>query len=1713
VAVADPVRIVAIGDPQRPDTDTVDSGHPNPRGDAKIAADFFAALEPLLIDVARKPRDGNGPASADYVWLEGEKPAAMPASMRVISAALPHFLSGRQWLSFIAEADEVEKKVPAEGLTISYPFTLRRGGSQQVWARIGFEFARAPLEWRIDGTAWKKVSPDDLTTDLIELSRFCEVAWLKLADVSLSAGQHTLEIHLPRFKNSRGENQRMLFALDALCISAGEFVPHGPNRPGEVFRTEKDEQAAKHVFRLPEIEASAARSSVKLAGLWEVCRHDEQLPTEVAAPIRDFPAHPFWTAIEVPGDKNTREDLVFAHRLWYRTRVDVPASHAGRSFHIVFPANSLNTTVYANGVYCGFDKNPLARVQIDVTKGIKPGQVNEIWVGIKDIWYAYEADPQNPRKLRRTFNTPLDFLGMGMGFQTLVYPVWNQRKSGIISTPELVSAGSTYAADVFAKPSVARKELGMEVTLANPTGQPVAGELICEAVNDKTGQVEMTAPVQAFSIPAGKEQLLDFAAKWENPGLWWPDEPNLYRLRTTVKLAGKPVDVKETLFGFREWTIDGIHLRLNGVKWQGFSEQGPGGDTLPDLIAIMKDPKRNYGFLRTFLSHDGQIDFLGKAPEEFLTIMDRAGVLIRRSGYLDGEAIGYMPSVLKPLAPNWYDHLTAWMKGERNHPSVMLWSVENELNFINARNMNQLDIWEPILTQAREVVRKADPTRPMMIDGGGATRANTLAIHGDHYSTKPFWNYPQLAYEANPRSPCGNWTWDQKRPKFIGEELFAAGINPAYAYFGGEAVFQGKAASRAAVGKAMQVISQGYRWFGITGCDFCQSFSDADGSQYNGWAPRAVLARQWDWTFAAGQKAARTFGIFNGTRFANPLAFTWTLTLDGKTVATQTTEHKVAPGENEKFDVEISMPRVAQRQEGELLLTLSAAGKEVFRDVKKVSVLPPTMGTWCPKPRDLAALGASEVFVYDPQGLTLAVLKDNGIPCTTLSTLAPPPVAGKVWLVGKDALTAAQSTTGAPAAYAATGGRVLVLEQEHPLRYQGLNPAEIEAETNVGRVAFSEDLGHPILRGLKDKDFFTWEPGEIVYRNAYAKPKRGAKSLLQCNESLANSALVVIPVGPGVMTLCQAVVAEKAATNPTARTLLLNLIDFSRNYKLDHLAVAAAVDQALAKVLDGINLQYARAAGPLEALAKGPIAVVSATPGNLKTLADNRPVVRAFTQAGGCLVLHGLTPNGLADYNKLVGFDHMIRPFRRERVTFAPLRHPLTAGLGLADVQLYSSQAMFSFQSGNYVASDTFGYIVDLEDVAPFATPANGFHYNLVSGMTSADGWPYICNEPAEKSVYTFTLPKPQTIASWTWVGNVNYDRTSRVSLTVDGDEAGKLMFDVPEKSEPITLEVRPPKRGTVFTIRHEKHTDLPDKKQNGKMILGCDSIVLLARRPADFPSRVKPMLNIGGMVEYPQGKGRIVLCNLLFKDSEEVPANAVKKRTVLTTLLQNMKAPFVGKTVIAGANLAYAPLDLSKQANQFRTERGWFGDPKFSFKDLPTGKQTFAGVEFNVYEFVTSPVPTAVMLGGPGVRGNLPERVAGVPVGRKADALFFLHAARVDQPRSGQERKENKPIELAKYVIHYADGKTDEVPLGLEIDIDDYKQPDGPRPLPGAQVGWVRKYEGTEFHAVSYVKQWNNPRPDMLITSLDLVYGKDRRGVPVLLAVTAATVTVDRGH
>ncbi|MBE3071203.1 MAG: hypothetical protein IMZ66_13290, partial [Planctomycetes bacterium] len=1102
----------------------------------------------------------SGAAGADdYAWIEAEKPASANVTPKLAGWGHPEFLSGEAWLSISIDADKVEKEVPAEGVLLAYRFALPKDGTYEVWNRVGFEFVRSPFQWRIDKGDWADARPDSLTTDCMALDFWCEVAWLKLGAAALAKGDHTLEIRLPRTQDDKGKTARILYASDALCVYGGTFRPNSKHKPGEDWQGDQDRQAAKVVFDLPEPASADARASVALKGLWEVCRHDEQMPGEVAAPIKDFPAKAYWTAIEVPGDKNTqRPDLLFAHRLWYRTRVRVPESCAGRSFHIVFPENNLNTTVFVNGQYCGFDKNPFARVQIDVTPAVKPG-VNEVWVGIRDAWYGRAADPERPLKLRKTFNVPLKYFGDG--FQDLAYPIWNHPQSGLLLAPEFVVAGPVKAADVFCKPSVAKKQLAVEVTLANPGAKDAAGEVVCEAVGAASGKVEKAFAAKPFALKAGASEVVEVAEAWENPRLWWPDDPQMYRLRVTVRVGGKAVDTSETAFGFREWSWQGRDFRLNGVVWHGWADCFTADGPKEWLAFYRKNNERMMRFWGT--------RWQGMAPEEALAFLDANGVVCRRSGVLDGEAIGYMaiendPELKKKngseikmdLMRNWQDQVVAQVRGERNHPSVMIWSIENEWLYINCINLygGLMDQFEAEVKKVADAVQAADPTRPTMNDGGGAHKNNAMPVQGDHYVTGPYPSYPPLAYDVNTKGGGrGRWEWDEKRPRFIGEDFYITGNNPELAYFGGEEAFQGKAATRPAAGIIARMLVEGYRWAGQGAWHFWMGQNDAP-DQYVSYAPRAVFCRQWDWTFGSGAKVTRTMGIFNDSHVADPIAFTWTLTVGGKKVGGATTEHRLAGGTSEKFDLVLQMPTVDARQEGELVLALAVGGKEVFRDTKPVSVLC-TDPRRCPVP-GLETLKAGDLFVCDPAGAAAAFLKASGVPFTPLADLAALPEKAKVLVIGPGAVTAAESASSRLAAWASEGRRLIVLEQKTPLKYQAVLPAEMEPAENQGYTAFGEDLAHPALGGLQQKDFFTWNPGEVVYRNAYAKPSRGARSLVQCHELLQNTALVEVPVGDGLLVLSQLCVGEKIADNAVAQRLLLNLVAYAATYKLEFRTVA-----------------------------------------------------------------------------------------------------------------------------------------------------------------------------------------------------------------------------------------------------------------------------------------------------------------------------------------------------------------------------------------------------------------------------------------------------------------------------------------------------------------------------------------------------------------------------
>ncbi|MBC8136117.1 MAG: hypothetical protein H8F28_09550, partial [Fibrella sp.] len=1466
-----------------------------------------------------------------YIWLEGEKPTSVTGVPKwdATGWGRKELLSGETWLQINVADDKTATDIGADGAIVRYAFDVKVAGAYQLWNRVGFEFVRSPFEWRVDGGAWNTVKPDDLTTDLQALETWNEVAWIKMGDApNLSVGDHTLEIRLTKRNKADGKPDRVLYASDALCLTNGTFHPNSRYKPGETRNAPEDKQAREKIFALsPAVNSSEVlRSSVNLSGLWEVCRADEQLPKPVAEPFEDMPTNPVWTAIPVPSDKNeSRPDLLFAHRLWYRTRVNVPADMAGKSFTIHFPQNNLNTTLVVNGELCGFNKNPHAPFTIDVTKAVKPGQVNEIRVGIRDAWYAYTTSPTNPMKQRKMFNIPLSFVGNG--FQDLSYPVWHAWQSGILVAPTLTTTGSVYAADVFVKTSVAKKSLATEVTLSNVSGGNRDAEVVCEVIEPKTGKIVHSLPPKSLPVPGDAKKTVEVSGKWEDPILWWPDAPHMYTLRTTVKVDGKAIDVIETPFGFREWSTEGKDFTLNGVKWHGWADL-TGGSTPEEWIANYR--KTGQRFARSFGYAQGGQKWLGLDYADALDLYDREGIVVRRSGILDGEAIGYNAIESDPelkklynsetkveLQNNWRDQMVQQVKAERNHPSIQLWSIENEWLYINCINLygGLMDEFEQRAKDVMDAVSQADPTRLSMVDGGGAGKNQLFPVHGDHYvySGDPS-KYPAIAYEDNvDGGGRGRWKWDKKRPRYLGEDYFATGINPAdYAFIGGEETFQGKGATKKAVGMIQRMLTEGYRWAEYGAYHFWLGGNDSP-EQHKSNAPIAAFCKEWDATFPGGAKVKRSIGLFNDSfRETRPLTFHWSLTSGGKTLSKGAVTKSVAPGESVKFPVTVAIPDVSagSRTEASWNLSVTVAGRTVYSDKKAWSVLGKPVAKRAGRVASASPATASPtVFLYDPKGSVTKQLPDLGITPKMLQSLATLPAIapnGTVLLVGRDALTPTESTSSALAAWASPGRTVIVLEQKNPLRYQAL-PTPMDATGDQGNMAFADDMGHPVLRGLAQKDFFTWGTEQTVYRGAYKKPSTGGRSLIQCHNRLEDTALAELPTGKGLLLLSQLRLAETLPTNAVAQRLLSNLVSYGAAYRQSFRPVAAAVaaGSPIAKALGATGVTFTPAKDPLSALKDGKtkLVVLEATPAHLKAMVANKAAVDAFAAKGGYLVLCNLTPTGLADYNKLVGANHMIRPFRRERVTFPATKHPLTAGLTLGDVVMQSGQRINNFTSDTYLASDVFTYAVDYDEVASFAklpepsfwgnSDASNDHdpYNMVNGFYSADGWQYIFSIWAgsgDPKAIPFQFSVPQTIQRLEWAGNAFYWPTTKVELTFDGKSP--QAFKTEPNNEIQLFSVKAPGPAKEVGLRIAGF-----EKPTPNAIVGVDNVRFFAKRSPEFYKSVRPMLSVGTLMEYPRGAGGIVLSNILFKETEENPENGVKKQRVLGTILRNLKAPFGG--------------------------------------------------------------------------------------------------------------------------------------------------------------------------------------------------------------------------
>ena len=412
---------------------------------------------------------------------------------------------------------------------------------------------------------------------------------------------------------------------------------------------------------------------------------------------------------------------------WYRTHFTLPATvTSGKQVYIEFDGVMGNSTVYINGTQLGNHPYGYVSFRYDMTKSIKFGAENVL---------AVKTD---------TTSQPASRFYSGAG----IY-----RRVRVIATdPVHIDQYATYVQTPSPTTTSATVQVSTSVVNSGTSSQSVSVQGI---VSDAGGTALAPVSAAAQTIAAGASASFTFSVPVANPKLWDLTTPNMYQLVTNVQVGGTTVDDDVTPFGIRSLVFNG-GMTLNGksIKFQGVANHqdyhGLG------LAAPQRAMQRRLAALKAIGVNAIRTAHDCPSPE-FLDLTDRMGFLVLDEftdvwgahKYSDvGDYATYfnkasttptgMPALPKSATGTkwWEVDFTGWIMRDRNHPSVGLYSMGNEIH-------DSISTRTPILTEMIAISHELDPghldTQALLDPGtagdvGGAT--NTLLdVWGTNYNT------------------------------------------------------------------------------------------------------------------------------------------------------------------------------------------------------------------------------------------------------------------------------------------------------------------------------------------------------------------------------------------------------------------------------------------------------------------------------------------------------------------------------------------------------------------------------------------------------------------------------------------------------------------------------------------------------------------------------------------------------------------------------------------------------------------------------------------------------------------------------------------------------------------------------------------------------------------------------------------------------------------
>lgn len=376
---------------------------------------------------------------------------------------------------------------------------------------------------------------------------------------------------------------------------------------------------------------------------------------------------------------------------WYRRHLRVPATERGKQIYLDIDGAMAYASVWLNGHLVGGWPYGYASFELDLTPYTEFGADNVIAIRL-----------DNPPDSSRWYP--------GGGIYRNVWLVK--------TAPIHVGHWGTFVTTTDVSKSAAT--VNLNVSIDNNSAAPanvILKTQLYELLNGrKTSKpISSSAPI-AQTIAGGASGSSAMTLHVDSPRLWSLQAPNLYTAVTIVEQNGKTVDSFETVFGIRTIKFDvdkgfflnGEHVRINGVC--DHHDLGPLGAALNTRalerqIELLQEMGVNA--IRT--SHNPP------APE-LLELCDRMGILVMDEAF-DAWRRAKKKNDYHLLFDDWHEKdLRAMVRRDRNHPSVILWSIGNEIGEQSNAEGHKL------AAELATTVHEEDLTRPVT---AGANNPNS----------------------------------------------------------------------------------------------------------------------------------------------------------------------------------------------------------------------------------------------------------------------------------------------------------------------------------------------------------------------------------------------------------------------------------------------------------------------------------------------------------------------------------------------------------------------------------------------------------------------------------------------------------------------------------------------------------------------------------------------------------------------------------------------------------------------------------------------------------------------------------------------------------------------------------------------------------------------------------------------------------------------------